>query len=408
MTDLPAKRAFFVVFCTRLLDAIGFGIIMPVLPALLMQVGDLPLAEATRTGGALFVTYALLQFLCGPLMGLLSDQFGRRPVILLSLAAFAIDYVFMALAPTLAWLFIGRAIAGIAGAVFAPANAYVADITPPEQRAKAFGQLGAAFGLGFILGPALGGWVGELGPRVPFMVAAALSAISFTVALFVLPESLPPDRRVRIDLGRANPLSSLLALGRYGGVVGIILAYFLFSMAFNVYPSTWSYFVTAKFGWSPWMIGFSYVWAGIFMAVVQFALTGPIVARVGEANAAKIGMAAAIIGCLSYAIVPDGWMVFCIQPFVSLQMLTFPSINGLISRRVAPTEQGALQGVLGSMTALGSVFGPLMLTQFLAAYTEPGAAHHFPGAAFALSGAIIGMSLIWLAVELRRPSTQSG
>jgi DHA1 family tetracycline resistance protein-like MFS transporter len=404
MNKLAAKRAFPIIFCTRLLDAIGFGIIMPVLPALLMQVGDIPLADATRTGGTLFVTYALLQFLCGPLMGLLSDQFGRRPVILFSLAAYAIDYVFMALAPTLAWLFIGRAIAGIAGAVYAPANAFVADITPPEQRAKVFGQLSAAFGFGFILGPAIGGWVGELGPRAPFLVAAALSAINFTVGFFVLPESLPPERRVPVNWRRANPLSSLLALGRYGGVIGIVLAYFLFSTAFNVYPATWSYYLLAKFDWSPWMIGFSYVWSGIFMAVVQIVLVGPIVARLGEANAAKLGMASAIIGCLAYAFVPEGWMVFVIQPLVSLQMLTFPSINALISRRVAATEQGALQGVMGSMSALGSVFGPLILTQCMAAFTEPGAAIYFPGAAFALAATIIAASLIWLTLEVRRPA----
>jgi len=404
MNKLAAKRAFPIIFCTRLLDAIGFGIIMPVLPALLMQVGDIPLADATRTGGTLFVTYALLQFLCGPLMGLLSDQFGRRPVILFSLAAYAIDYVFMALAPTLAWLFIGRAIAGIAGAVYAPANAFVADITPPEQRAKVFGQLSAAFGFGFILGPAIGGWVGELGPRAPFLVAAALSAINFTVGFFVLPESLPPERRVPVNWRRANPLSSLLALGRYGGVIGIVLAYFLFSTAFNVYPATWSYYLLAKFDWSPWMIGFSYVWSGIFMAVVQIVLVGPIVARLGEANAAKLGMASAIIGCLAYAFVPEGWMVFVIQPLVSLQMLTFPSINALISRRVAATEQGALQGVMGSMSALGSVFGPLILTQCMAAFTEPGAAIYFPGAAFALAAIIITASLIWLTLEVRRPT----
>lgn len=402
MNTPEAKRAFLFIFLTRLLDSIGFGLIMPVLPELLMEVGKISLAEATRTGGVLFVTYALLQFLFGPLMGALSDQVGRRPIILVSLAAFAIDYAFMALAPSLLLLFVGRAIAGIAGAVYAPANAFAADITPPDQRAAIFGRLGAAFGLGFIIGPALGGLVGELGPRAPFLLAAALSGANLVFGFFVLPESLPAEKRRKLDWKRANPLGGLLALGRYGGVLGIILAYFIFSLAFNVYPGTWSYYTEAKFGWSSSMIGLSLMCTGVFMALVQFVLTGPIIRRIGEPNAAIASAVIAIIGCVAYAFIPYGWLVFAVQPIVSLQALCFPSFNALVSKPVSASEQGALQGVMGSMTALGSVFGPIMLTQTLAAFTEPGAPIYFPGAAFILAAALMAVSLAALIVELQR------
>lgn len=402
MDARTARRAFIFIFCTRLLDAISFGLIMPVMPELLMEVGRMSLAEATRIGGWLFITYAALQFLFGPLMGALSDQFGRRPIIFLSLAAFAADYVLLAVAPTLMWLFVGRAIAGVAGAVYAPANAFAADITAPEERGKMFGRLGAAFGLGFIIGPALGGLVGELGPRAPFVLAAVLSAANLVFGYLALPESLPPERRRRLEWRRANPLGGLLALGRYGGVIGIILAYFLFALAFNVYPGTWSYYAEAKFDWSSAMIGLSLMCTGTFMALVQFNLTGPIIKRLGEAKTALLAMCVAIGGCIAYAFIPYGWMVFVVQPLVSLQALVFPSINALISRRVSASEQGALQGVMGSMTALGSMFGPVMLTQTLAHFTEENAPIYFPGAAFALAGMLMAVSLVALSLELGR------
>ena len=407
MSTPEAKRAFLFIFLTRLLDSIGFGLIMPVLPELLMEVGRVSLADATRTGGILFVTYALLQFLFGPLMGSLSDQMGRRPIILISLAAFAVDYAFMALAPSLVLLFVGRAIAGISGAVYAPANAYAADITPPPERAAVFGRLGAAFGMGFIIGPALGGLVGELGPRAPFLLAAVLSGANLVFGFLVLPESLPPERRRRLDWKRANPLGGLMALGRYGGVLGIILAYFIFSLAFNVYPGTWSYYAEAKFGWTSSMIGLSLMCTGVFMALVQFVLTGPITKRIGEANTAIASVCVSMLGCVAYAFIPFGWLVFLVQPFVSLQALCFPSFNALVSRRVSASEQGALQGVMGSMTALGSVFGPVLLTQTLAAFTEPGASVYFPGAAFILAAALMAASLAALIFELRRQRRRS-
>ncbi|MCC6917982.1 MAG: TCR/Tet family MFS transporter [Alphaproteobacteria bacterium] len=402
MTEQEAKRAFAFIFCTRLIDSIGFGIIMPVLPTLLMEVGKMPLAEAARTGGVLFVTYALLQFLSGPLMGSLSDRFGRRPVIFVSLAAFAIDYAFMALAPSIAFLFLGRAIAGVAGAVFAPANAFVADITPPERRARAFGRLGAAFGVGFIVGPALGGLVSDFGPRAPFLLAAVLAAVNLVFGFFVLPESLPPERRRPISWVRSNPIGGLMALGHYKGVLGIILAFFIFQLAFNVYPGTWSYYAEAKFGWDGKMIGLSLMCSGVFMFLIQFLGTGWIASRLGDVNTAMTAMAISIAGCIAYAFIPYGWMVFFIQPLVSPQALVFPTQNAILSKRVAANEQGALQGTMGSMISLGSVFGPLLLTQTLARFTEPGAPIYFPGAAFLLAAVLMSVGLATLAVATQR------
>ena len=399
---LMADRAFLFIFFTRLIDAIGFGIVMPVLPSLVMEVGHMTLADATRTGGVLFITYALLQFLCGPLMGNLSDQLGRRPIIFISLAAFAIDYSLMAFAPTLIWLFVGRAIAGIAGAVYAPANAFAADVTPPDRRASAFGWLGAAFGLGFIIGPALGGVVGEFGLRAPFLLAAGLAGANLVFGIFVLPESLPPERRRKLSLARANPLGGLIALRRYSGALGLVVAFFIFSLAFNVYPGTWSYYAQARFGWGPLMIGLSLMNSGVFMALVQAGLTGRIIGRFGDTRVAFVSIGIAILGCFAYAFAPTGWVVFVVAPFVALQALAFPTFNAMMSKRVAPDEQGALQGTVGSTVALGSVIGPLILTQVLAYFTEEGAPVRFPGAAFVLAAALMLVSLGLLALWVAR------
>lgn len=402
MTEQEAKRAFAFIFCTRLIDSVGFGMIMPVMPTLLMDVGQMSLAEATRAGGLLLVTYSFLQFLFGPLMGGLSDRFGRRPIIFAALAALAIDYTVMAAAPTLAVLFIGRAIAGMAGAVYAPANAFAADVTPPDRRAAAFGRLGAAFGVGFIVGPALGGLASEFGPRAPFVLAAVLSAANLVFGFFVLPESLPAERRRPLSLARANPLGGLLALRRYTGVLGVIFSFFIFQMAFNVYPSTWAYYAEAKFGWDGKTIGLSLMLTGVFMFLIQYMGTGWIAGRLGDRGTAMLAMTVAILGCVTYAFIPLGWMVFLVQPLVSPQALVFPMQNTILSKRVAANEQGALQGTMGSMNSLGSVIGPLVLTQTLSRFTEPGASIYFPGAAFLLAAALMTLGLAGLILATAR------
>src|SRR5690348_4542780 len=289
------------IFVTRLIDAIGFGIVMPVLPQLLLNMGAPNIASAVRTAGLLLVVYAGLQFFLGPTVGNLSDRFGRRPVILASLFAYGFDYTLMGFAPTVGWLFLGRAVAGIAGAVYVPANAFIADVSPPEKRAQAFGLVGSAFGLGFILGPALGGFLGELGPRAPFFASAALAGINFLFGLFVLPESLPKDRRREFDWLRANPLGAVLSIRRHEAVLGFAFVTLLYLIGNNVYPSTWAFFTSAKFEWSPGLIGLSLAATGLGMALVQAGLTGRIVSRIGEAHAALLGLSVATASCVTYA-----------------------------------------------------------------------------------------------------------
>jgi len=391
------------VFITRLLDAIGFGIVMPVLPKLLMSMGAPNIAAATRIAGALLVTYAVLQFFCGPIIGNLSDRHGRRPVILASLFAFSVDYALMGFAPTIAWLFLGRAIAGIAGAVFVPANAYVADVTPPERRAHAFGVVSSAFGLGFIIGPALGGLLGEIGPRAPFFAAAALAGLNFLFGLVVLPESLPPERRRPFNWRRANPIGAPMALSHYPSVLGYACVVVAFLLGNIVYPSTWAFYTTAKFGWSPGMIGLSLVVTGVAMALVQAMLTGRVAKRIGEARTAILGLSMAAATAISYAFIPQPWMVFVLTALGALQALTYPSLNALMTRHTPRDAQGELQGGVASLSSLANIAGPLLMTQTFAYFTAPGAPVYFPGAAFILATLLNLIGIVVLAsTEARR------
>jgi DHA1 family tetracycline resistance protein-like MFS transporter len=391
------------VFVTRLLDAIGFGIMLPVLPNLLISMGAANVAAASRIAGALLVTYAVLQFFCGPIIGNLSDRYGRRPVILASLAAFALDYALMGFAPTIAWLFLGRAVAGIAGAVYVPANAFVADVTPPERRAHAFGIVSSAFGLGFIIGPALGGILGELGPRAPFFAAAGLAGLNFVFGLIVLPESLPPERRRAFSWRRANPIGAPIALGHYPSVLGYALVVVAFLVANNVYPSTWAFYTTARFGWSTGMIGLSLVVTGVAMALVQATLTGRVAKRIGEARTALLGLGVATAATLSYAFIGQPWMIFVLTALGAPQALTFPSLNALMTQHTPPDALGELQGGVASMTALANIAGPLLMTQTFAYFTAPDAPVYFPGAAF-IAAALLNATgfVVLMSLEGRR------
>ena len=387
------------IFITRLIDAMGFGIVMPVLPQLLLHMGEPDVAAATRVGGYLLVTYAVLQVFFGPIIGNLSDRFGRRPVILASLFAYGVDYLLMGFAPSVFWLFVGRAIAGIAGAVFVPANAFVADVTPPERRAHAFGLMGSAFGLGFIFGPGIGGMLGELGPRAPFFAAAALAGVNFLFGLFVLPESLPPERRRAFSLLRANPIGFMKVLEHHPALLLYALALVAHFIAHNVYPSTWAFYTTAKFGWSSGMIGASLMVTGIAMALAQAFVTGRLSKRIGEVKAAMLGLSVGIAMAISYALITDGWLVFPLTVIGAIQAIAYPALNALMSRSVPANAQGELQGGVASLTSLANVVGPLVMTQTLALYTSTAAPVYFPGAAFMLAAV---MNLVALGLLLTR------
>jgi DHA1 family tetracycline resistance protein-like MFS transporter len=394
MTHYAGRKPLAFIFVTRLVDAIGFGIVMPVLPQLLLSMGAPDIAAATRIGGWMLVTYAALQFFCGPIIGNLSDRVGRRPVILVSLFAYGVDYALMGFAPSILWLFIGRAIAGVAGAVYVPANAFVADVTPPEKRAHAFGLVSSAFGLGFIIGPGIGGLLGEMGPRAPFFAAAALAGANFLFGMFVLPESLPPERRRAFSWRRANPLGVAALLRHYPVVLVYALAMCAFLLGNNVYPSTWAFFMTARFEWSPGMIGLSLVATGLAMAIVQATLTGRLTSALGGERAALLGLSVAAASALAYAFIPAAWMVFVVTALGALQAITYPSLNALMSRHIPPDAQGELQGGIASLASIANVAGPLLMTQTLGYFTSTHAGVYFPGAAFALAAVINGLGAL--------------
>lgn len=396
------RRAVHFVVFTVLVDAMGFGIVMPVLPRLVMAVGHVDLAQATRIGGWLGVAYAAVQFLTGPLVGNLGDRFGRRPVLLGSLAGFALDYALLGFAPSLGWLFAGRALAGLFGASYGPAGAALADISAPEERARHFGLIGAAFGIGFIVGPAIGGLLGEWGPRAPFHAAAALAGANLLFGLFAFPETLAEVHRRPFRWRRANPLGALLSLADVPGVLPVAFAGLWWNLAGMVYPATWSFYATAAFGWSPGQIGLSLTWVGVLMAGSQFLLVGRMVAALGERRAAAVGIAAAAASFAVYPFVTAGWVTYLLTLVVVIQAAVMPSMSGLMSRRVPPDRQGELQGFAGSISAVGAILAPLVYNPVLAHFTADGARPRIPGAPFVIAAAA---ALVALAVLVRlRPA----
>lgn len=391
----PGKHALTFVTITVLLDVIGFSLIIPVLPALLVDLTGGTVSRAAIDGGWLAFVYAVMQFLFAPVLGNLSDRFGRRPVLLLAIAALGVDYVVMGLAPTLGWLFVGRAISGLAGASFTPAYAYVADITPPNARAQSFGVLSAAFGVGFILGPALGGLLGALGPRAPFFAAATLSLLNFAYGLAILPESLPPERRRAFHWKRANPLGTVLEMRRHPVVLGLLGALFLWMVGHQVMPATWSFYTKFRFGWSEAMIGASLAAAGLAMAVSQAGLMRLIVPRLGERRVALAGIAIATLGYVGYATATAGWMMFAWLGTWLFGALVMPVTNALMSHRIAADAQGELQGAVAILYSLSSIVGPPLMAQLFGRLSAPTAALRVPGAAFLAAAAL---SLVCLAI----------
>jgi MFS transporter, DHA1 family, tetracycline resistance protein len=399
--DARRPHALIFIATTVLLDIIGLGLILPVLPKLLVELTGKTVNEAAVYGGWLSFVYALMQFLCAPVLGNLSDRFGRRPVLLFAIGALGIDYIIMGMAPTLGWLFVGRAIAGMAGASFTPAYAYIADVSPPERRAQSFGIIGAMFGLGFVIGPAVGGLLGGLGPRAPFFAAAALSLVNFAYGSLTLPESLPPSRRRPFDWKRAHPLGTLLQIRKYPVVPGMLVALSLWMLGHQVMPATWTFYTKFRFGWSEATIGISLAAAGVVIALAQATMLRKLVPRLGERRTALIGIMTATVGYVGYATATAGWMMFAWHATWLLGALVMPSSNALMSKHVGANAQGELQGAVACLMSLSSIVGPPMMTQIFGRFSAENALVHLPGAAFLAASALTAgcLFIYWSATR---------
>jgi len=387
------------IFVTILIDVIGFGIIIPVMPKLIEHLTGGGLSEASQYGGWLLFAFAVTQFFCSPIVGGLSDRYGRRPVLLLALLGFGIDYLFLAFAPTIAWLFVGRVIAGATGASMTTATAYIADVSEPEKRAQNFGLVGAAFGLGFIIGPVIGGLFSHWGPRAPFLAAAALTFINVLYGYFILPESLLPENRRAFDWKRANPLGSLMHLWRYPVVTGLIASLVLIYIAAHSVQSTWSYFTMLKFNWNETWVGYSLGFVGLLVALVQGLLIRITIPKLGQKWSIYTGLLFYTFGLILFAFADKGWMMFVFLVPYCMGGICGPALQGVISSQVPPTEQGELQGALTSLISVTSIIGPPVMTNLFAWFTKPGAPVHFPGAPF-LAGAVLTFISILLSRQV--------
>jgi len=397
------KAAISFIFFTLLIDVTGLGLIIPVLPKLIETlIGTDDISVASQWGGWLTFAYAIMQFIFAPVVGALSDKFGRRPVLLFSLLGFGIDYIFLSLAPTIGWLFVGRIIAGITGASFTTASAYIADISAPEDRSKNFGMIGAAFGLGFIIGPVIGGLLGSYGPRIPFMVAAALSLLNALYGYFVLPESLSIENRRAFNWRRANPLGAFKQLRRYPSIGGLVLSLVLVYIAGHAVQSNWTFFSIEKFGWSESLIGISLGMFGLLIAIVQGGLIRVINPKLGNKKTVYVGLALYALGLLLFAFASKSWMMFAFMIPYCLGGIAGPALQAIITGHVPPNEQGELQGVLTSLMSATSIVGPPLMTNLFAFYTGPKAPVYFPGVSFLLGSVLMLVSSIISYASMRK------
>lgn len=390
------------IFITVLLDVIGLGIVIPVLPTLIMELTGEGLSAASRYGGWLMFAYAAVQFLAAPIIGGLSDQFGRRPVLLASLFAFGLDYILQGLAPTIGWLFLGRILAGITGASFTTASAYIADVSEPEKRSQNFGMIGAAFGLGFIIGPVIGGLLGQFGPRVPFFAAAGLTLLNWLYGYFIIPESLPEENRRKFSWKRANPLGSLLQLRAYPVIVSLVGVLVLLYIAGHAAQSTWSFFTMERFSWSEAQVGYSLGFIGLIIAIVQGGLTRVVIPRIGQARSVYVGLIFYTIGLVGISFANAGWMMYALMIPYGLSGFAGPALQGIMSNQVPNNAQGELQGALTSLISFTSIIGPPMMTNLFAHFTRADADIYFPGAPFLMAGLLTFVGLLWAIRSLSR------
>ena len=390
------NNAIIFIFITLLIDVIGLGIIIPILPALMTELTGESVAEASAEGGWLMFAYAIMTFLFSPILGNLSDRYGRRPIILFSLLGLGIDYLFMAYAPTLTWLFVGRIVSGIMGASFTTASAYIADISTPEKRAQNFGLVGAAFGLGFIIGPVIGGLLGGFGSRIPFFAAAALSLINFIYGFFVLPESLSEENRRPFDWRRANPFGALKTIRKHKEVAGIVLSlFFLYWASFSV-QGTWSYYTKYLFNWSESEIGYSLAAVGFMAALVQGYLIRKINPKLGNKKSIVLGILLYTSGLILFSLANEGWMMYAILIPYCLGGITIPAMQSEMAKYVPANEQGELQGALTAVNSITAIIGPVSMTTIFAYFASTSAPFYFPGAAF-FAGAILCAISAWIA-----------
>jgi DHA1 family tetracycline resistance protein-like MFS transporter len=387
------RAALGFIFVTVLLDMLAFGIIAPVLPRLISDFLHGDMARASKYMGLFVTTWALMQFFFSPILGMLSDRYGRRPVVLLSNFGLGLDYIVMAIAPTIGWLFLGRVLSGVTSSSMPTANAYISDVTPPEKRAKAFGIFGAAFGVGFILGPAIGGWLGAINPRLPFWVAAAFSLLNATYGLFILPESLPPEKRQsQLRWKSANPVGALQLLRSHRELFGLAIVNFLSYLAHEVYATVYVLYATYRYSWNEKQIGTSLAVVGVTSMIVSAALVGPFVRLVGERRALFTGLLFGGLGFFLFGYATVGWIFLLAIPVNALWSLAGPPSQSMMTQRVSPSEQGELQGAIGSMRGMAMIAGPGIFSTVFAIFIAPG--HALPGAPWYLAAAMLAAALV--------------
>jgi len=402
MSSNKKSAAIGFIFITMLIDITGWGIIIPVIPKLIQELIHGDVSEAAKIGGWIAFSYAITQFVFSPIIGNLSDKFGRRPIILLSLFAFGLDYILLALAPTITWLFIGRIIAGISGASITTASAYIADVSTPENRAKNFGMIGAAFGLGFIIGPVIGGLLGQFGSRVPFYAAAGLCMLNFLYGYFILPESLAKDNRREFSLKRANPIGAFLNLRRYPQLIGLVISIFLLYTAAHAVHSNWSYYTIYKFNWDEKMIGISLGAIGLLVGLVQGVLIRWVNPKLGNEKSIYVGMALYTFGMILFALATESWMLFVFLIPYCLGGIAGPAMQAVISGQVPANEQGEIQGTLSSLMSASAIVGPPMMSTIFYYFTHKEAPFQFAGAPFVLGAFLMLVSTIIAYYTLRK------
>lgn len=407
MKQKEKSAAIGFIFITMLIDITGWGIIIPVIPKLIAELIQGDISEAAKYGGWLGFAFAFTQFLFAPLVGNLSDKYGRRPIILISLFAFALDYLVLAFSPTITWLFVGRIIAGLSGASITTASAYIADISTPENRAKNFGMIGAAFGLGFIIGPVLGGLLGQYGSRVPFYAAAILCMCNFMYGYFILPESLSKENRREFDWKRANPIGAIKHLKKYPQLIGIVVAIFLLYVGSHAVHSNWSFYTMYQFKWDERMVGISLGVVGLLVGIVQGGLIRWTSPRLGNEKSIYIGLALYTIGMLLFAFATESWMMFVFLIPYCLGGIAGPALQAVVSGNVPANEQGEIQGTLASLMSASAIIGPPMMTNTFYYFTHKDAPFQFAGAPFILGGFLMLLSTIIAFTSLRKKTIVS-